>query len=155
MNSYTSHTIHHKIIYTHRAFFRFVTVWFYKYLCGLTHGGRVTHIYVSKLTIIGPDNGLSPGRRQAIIWTNAGILLIRTLGTNFSGIQGQIYSFSFKKMHLKMSSAIGRPFILGLNELIHWHWAIIQIPWLPSASQASKHQQYLNLNNTSSQRAHP
>ena len=45
----------------------------------LTHWGRVTHICVSKLTIIGSDNGLSPGRRQAIIWTNAGILLIRTL----------------------------------------------------------------------------
>ena len=41
----------------------------------LTHWGRVIHICVSKLTIIGSDNGLSPGRRQAIIWTNAGILL--------------------------------------------------------------------------------
>ena len=38
--------------------------------------GRVTHICVGKLTIIVSDNGLSPGRRQAIIWTNAGILLI-------------------------------------------------------------------------------
>ena len=36
----------------------------------LIHWGRVTHICVSKLTIIGPDNGLSPGRRQAIVWTN-------------------------------------------------------------------------------------
>ena len=36
----------------------------------LTHWGRVTHICVSKLTIIGSDNGLSPDRRQAIIWTN-------------------------------------------------------------------------------------
>ena len=33
----------------------------------LTHWGRVTHIYVSKLFILGSDNGLSPGRRQAII----------------------------------------------------------------------------------------
>ena len=41
---------------------------------------------VSKQTIIDSDNGLSPGRRQAIIWTNAGILLIETLGTNFSEI---------------------------------------------------------------------
>ena len=47
----------------------------------LTHWGRVTHICVRKLTIIGSDNGLSPGRRQAIIWTNAGILLIGPLGT--------------------------------------------------------------------------
>ena len=40
----------------------------------LTHWGRVTHICVSGLSILGSDNGLSPGRRQAIIWTNAGIL---------------------------------------------------------------------------------
>ena len=33
----------------------------------LTHWGRVTHICVGKQTIIGSDNGLSPGRRQAII----------------------------------------------------------------------------------------
>ena len=42
--------------------------------------GRVTHICVSKLNIIGSDNGLSPGRRQAIIWTNVWILLIGPLG---------------------------------------------------------------------------
>ena len=52
----------------------------------LTHWGRVTHICVNKLTIIGSDNGLSPGRRQAIIWTNDWILLIGPLGTNFSDI---------------------------------------------------------------------
>ena len=40
----------------------------------LTHWGRGTHICISKLTIIGLDNGLVPTRRQAIIWTNAGIL---------------------------------------------------------------------------------
>ena len=42
----------------------------------LTHWGWVMHILISKLTIISLDNGLSPGRRQAIIWTNVGILLI-------------------------------------------------------------------------------
>ena len=52
----------------------------------LTTWGRVTHICVNKLTIIGSDNGLSPGRRQAIIWTNTGILLIGPLGTNISEI---------------------------------------------------------------------
>ena len=61
-----------------------VVIYFYR--GGLTHWGRVTHICVGKLTTIGSDNGLSPGRRQAIIWTNDGILLIRTLGTNFSEI---------------------------------------------------------------------
>ena len=83
----------------------------------LTHWGRVTHICVGKLIIIGSDNGLSPERRQAIIWTNDGILLIRTLGKNFSEILSEIHSFSFKKMHLKMSSAKWRLFRLGLNEL--------------------------------------
>ena len=44
----------------------------------LTDWGQVTYICVSKQTTIGSDNGLSPGRHQAIIWTNAGILLIGT-----------------------------------------------------------------------------
>ena len=83
----------------------------------LTHWGRVTHICVNKLTIIGLDYGLSPGRRQAIIWTNAGILLIGPLGTNFSEILIEILAFSFKKMHLRVSSVKRRPFCLGLHVL--------------------------------------
>ena len=63
----------------------------------LTHWGRVTHICVSKLTIIASDNGLSPGRRQAIIWNNGGILSIGLLGSNFSEIWIKILTFSFKK----------------------------------------------------------
>ena len=81
----------------------------------LIHWGRVTHICVSNQTITGPDNGLSPGRRQAIIWTNAGILLVIPLGTNFSEILIEIHTFSFTKMHLKMSSGKWQPFCLGLN----------------------------------------
>ena len=77
----------------------------------LTHWGRVTHICVGNLTIIGPDNGLSPGRRQAIFWTNAGIWLIGPWGTNFSEILIGIQTFSFKKIHLKMSSAKWRPIL--------------------------------------------
>ena len=72
----------------------------------------------SKLTIIGSDNGLSPGRRQAIIWTNVGILLIGPLGTNFSEMLIEIETFSFKKMRLKVSSAKWRPCCIGLNVLI-------------------------------------
>ena len=83
----------------------------------LTHWGRVTHICVSKLTIIASDNGLSSGRRQAIMWTSAGILLIGPLGTNFSEIWIEITTFSFKKMRLKVSSAKWRPCCLGLNVL--------------------------------------
>ena len=77
----------------------------------LTHWGRVTHICLSRLTIIGSDNGLSPWRCQAIIWTNAGILFTGPKGTNFSEVLIRIQTFSFKKMHLKMSSAKWRPFV--------------------------------------------
>ena len=55
------------------------------------------HIWVGNLTIIGSDNSLSPGRRQAINWTYAGILLIGPLGTNFSELLIEIKTFSFKK----------------------------------------------------------
>ena len=85
---------------------------------GLIHWGPVTHICVGNLTIIGSDKGLSPDRRQVITWTNAGILLIAPLGTNFSEIIMKIHIFSFKKMFLKLSSAKRQPFCLGLNVLI-------------------------------------
>ena len=61
----------------------------------ITHWGRVTHVCVSKLTMIGSDNGLSPGRRQAIIWSNPGILLIQSLGTILSEILNKIHTISF------------------------------------------------------------
>ena len=84
----------------------------------------MTHICVSKLTIIGSDNGLLPGRHQAIIWSNAGILLIKPLGTNFNEMRIEILTFSFKKLHLKMSGK-WRPFCLGLNVLT-------LVDWVPS-----------------------
>ena len=88
----------------------------------LTHWGRMTHISLGKCTINSSDNGLSPGWRQAIIWTNAGILLIEPLGTNFSEILIRIQIFSIKKMCLKMSSAKWRPFCLCLN--------VLNEPWM-------------------------
>ena len=81
----------------------------------LTHWGRVTHICVKKRTIIGSDNGLSPSRRQTIIRTNVGILLIGPSGTIFSEKLIEIHTFSFTKMHLKMSSGKRRLCFLGLN----------------------------------------
>ena len=68
------------------------------------------YTYARKLSTIGSDNGLSPGRRQAIIWTTARIMLIEPLGTNFSEMLIEIPTFSFKKMRLKMSSGKWRPF---------------------------------------------
>ena len=81
--------------------------------------GRVTHICVNNLTIIGSDNGLSPDRCQAIFWTNAGLLLI--IGTIFNEILITIQQFSFTKMRLKMSSAKFRTFRLGRNVLMFLH----------------------------------
>ena len=77
----------------------------------LTHWGRVTHICVNELTTIGSDNGLSPDRRLAIIWSNAGILLIRPFVTNGNEILIEMHTFSFNKMHFKMSSGKWRPFL--------------------------------------------
>ena len=113
----------------------------------LIHWGWVTHIWGGKLTIIGSDNGLSPERRQAIIWTNAGILLIGPLGTNFSEILIEIQTFSLKKRHLKMSSAKWRPFCLGLDVLMkviftqshHRYWEIAFEKIVTALSKSKAH----------------
>ena len=85
----------------------------------LTHWGWLTHICDSDLTIIGSDNGLLPGWRQAIIWTNAGILLTAPLRMNFNEILIEIQTFFFKKMNLKIS-AKWHLFHLHFNMLTHW-----------------------------------
>ena len=86
----------------------------------LTHWGQVTHICISELTNIGSDKGLSPGWHQAIIWTNAGLLSI-------GPIEIEIHIFSFKKMHLNMSSGKRRPFCLNLNALTCQSIGIVRI----------------------------
>ena len=86
------------------------------FIC-LTHWGQVTHICVGNLPSIGSYNGLSPDRRQACIWTNAGILLIGPCGKKFSEILFKIITFSFKKTRSKVPSGKRRPSCLGLNEL--------------------------------------
>ena len=78
----------------------------------LTHWGRVTHICVSNLAIIGSDNGLSPARCQAIIWTNAGISLIRPLGLqwNFnSNWSIFIQENAFENIVCEMASILSLP----------------------------------------------
>ena len=87
----------------------------------ITDRGQATHICVSNQNIIGSDNG----RRQTIIWTDDGMLLIGTLGTNFSEMLIDILLLSFKKMRLKVSSAKWRPFCLGHNV-----FSEVLSPWL-------------------------
>ena len=77
----------------------------------------MTHICISKLAIIRSDNGLSPDRRQAIISTDAGLLLIGPLGTNFSDILIEILTFSFKKRLRRLRNGGHVKCCLGLNVL--------------------------------------
>ena len=97
----------------------------------LNHWGRVTHIFANKITTIGTDDCLSPFRRQDIVWINAWIELIGFLETNFGEILIRIQTFSFKKMHFKMSSAKWRPFCHCL------HFALIHTQSLPHPHSTS------------------
>ena len=63
----------------------------------LTHWGRVTHICVGYLFIIGSDNGSLSGRRQAIIQTNAGILLIGPLQQTSVKFESEFKHFHWRK----------------------------------------------------------
>ena len=84
------------------------------FIASLKASPLVPHICVSELgQHFDSDNGLSPIRHHAIIWTSAGNLLIETLGTIFSEIVIEINTFSFKKMHLKMSFVKWRPYCPG------------------------------------------
>ena len=120
MGSYENTFCVHLTLKEQLTGFIIVTLWNSHCTRVLTHWGGVTHKCDSKLTIIGSDNGLSPGRRQAFIYTNAGVLLIGPLGKNLSEIVIEIVVFSFKEMQLKLSSAKWRPFCLGLNVLKAW-----------------------------------
>ena len=116
----------------------------------ITHWGGLTHMCVSKLTIIGSYNGLALDRRHAIIWTYAEILLIPTLGTNFSGILNETHTVSFKKMHFEyvyeMAAILSRPqcvkaalvhvvswFRAGIHQAITWtnHDDVIKWKYFP------------------------
>ena len=75
----------------------------------LSHWGRVTHICVGILTIIGSENGLSLGRRQAIIWTIAEKLLIGTTGTTVNEILIEmLYIFIHENVVWKMAAILSR-----------------------------------------------
>ena len=79
----------------------------------LTDCGLMTHKCVSKLAIIVLDNGLSSGRRQAIIWTYAWILLIRPIGTNFNEIWIEIHTCHPGKFIWKCRLENGVHFVLA------------------------------------------
>ena len=105
----TNLNMYHAEFYRCCIFNKTVTNGLVRWFPWLTNWGWVTHLCVSKLTIIGSDNGLAP----------AGISLIGPLGINFSEIWIEIHAFSFIKMHLKMSSGKWRAYCLGLNLLMN------------------------------------
>ena len=89
--------------------------WLYQWPCRcdpkrwLNYWGRVTHICVSKLSTI--------GWRQAIIWSNAEILLFRTFGTNFSEIYSKFHTLHSRKCIWKCRLPKWRPLCLVEDEL--------------------------------------
>ena len=98
-----------------------------------THAGRpynssphLRHIWSVNWASIGSGYGLSPVRRQAITWTSAGLFWTEPLGANFSEIWIEILTFSFKNMHLKMSSAKNGSHLVQGDELtmstVLWGW---------------------------------
>ena len=126
----------------------------------------MTHICVSNLTSIGSDNGLSPGPRQAIIRTSAGILLIRPLGTNFSEFLVEILIFyiqenAFESVVCEEAAILSRPQWVKmalLHGTVHvfgtwqfkWHVTMHFRPWhelsfIFSADQGNnlKHRVYI------------
>ena len=93
----------------------------------LTHWCRVTHICVGNLVIIGSDNGLSPGRRQAIIRTNAGILLIEPLGKklqwNFNRNSNIfIQENAFESVVCEMAAILSRPQCVKSLHMMVYIW---------------------------------
>ena len=82
-------------------------------LHAFTHGGRVTYICVSKLTIIGSDNDLMPSRQQCwdiVYWT------LRK--KKLQWILIKVYTYSFKEIHLNVVWN-WRPYYLDLIMLSH------------------------------------
>ena len=89
--------------------------------CNYIQKWTILLLYKHASQIIGSDNGLLPPQHHIIIWTNAGMLEIRPLRTNFNEISIEMQTFSLNKMLLKMSFGKRRPFCLSLNVLKRKH----------------------------------
>ena len=95
----------------------------------LTHWGLVTKYGLIDLVQHRSGNGFLSIWCQAITLTNVHLSTIGPQGTNFNEIWTKVRSFSFKKIHLKMSSAKCLPFCSGLNVLtMMFHFLHLLIP---------------------------
>ena len=83
---------------------------------------RPGDICVSRLTIIGLHNGLSPGRYQAVNWTSAGILLIGPLETvKFKPKLIHFKQNAFKHVNWKMTAILSRPQCVNKGNNVYDH----------------------------------
>ena len=92
---------------------------YFRLIFKLSHWGRATHIFVIKLTIIVSDNGLSPGRHQAIIWTNTAILSIGPLGTTL------IPENVFQNVVRKLEAILSRSQYVKRTVAFYWVCSLI------------------------------
>ena len=84
-------------------------------------------ICVSNFTIIGSDNGLVPGRCEAIIWNQCwNIVNAKPRNKFLSAIFSEIHTCSCNEMQLTISSAKRRQFCRGRNVV---NWSRIQFFW--------------------------
>ena len=81
----------------------------------------MTHVSIDNITAIVLINGLLPGSRHAVIGTNAGILLIEPLVTNFGEILIESHIFELEKMQLKLLFVKWQTFCIGLNVVMMQH----------------------------------
>ena len=91
----------------------------------ISYWGRVTLICVGNLTIIVSYKGFSPGRCQAIIWPNAGMLLIWPWETKFNEISIKIHTFSFFR---KMAAILSRSLLFSGKSA----YVLASSPWCVS-----------------------
>ena len=67
---------------------------------------------------VGSGNGLLPVHRQAIAWTNAGLLSLGPPGTNFSEIRIEMQNFSLiRNAFENVICQIGCHFVQGGDDL--------------------------------------
>ena len=92
-------------------------------------------IYASKQGLHWSDNGLLPTQRQAIIWTNAGLLWIAPLETFYSEIWINKTIFlqynEFEYVICKMAAILSRPhcvFVFVFDELYLYLYLIRFLP---------------------------
>ena len=91
--------------------------WYTNHVNGLINWGRVTHICVSKINHHWSREWFVAWSAPSHYLNQCWIIVHWNLKNKLQWNLNKICTFTFKKMHLKMSSVKWRPFCLGLNML--------------------------------------